>query len=215
MIKTWAASIKPLYNETLFQEYFEKAPKFRQEKAARMHRIQGKAQSIGAWSLYERMKTEYGIESNAAYNLSHSGDYVLCSVHVSDGEEQSVRVGCDIEEMKDCRPKIAGRFFCGLEYEQVMGEKDADKQKEIFYRYWVLKESFAKATRRGLAIGLNTYEIRLGDPSVLIKQPEDFPEAFIIMESRLEEYRIAVCSTDNRLAPLIQAEFGKTIRRLT
>ena len=46
---------------------------------------------------------------------------------------------------------------------------------------WVLKESFLKATRKGLVMGLNTSEIQIpkqGDPFFL-RQPEEIREAII------------------------------------
>ena len=87
--------------------------------------------------------------------------------------------------MKEPNLKIAGRFFCPAEYEQIAGEKDKALQQEYFFRYWVLKESFAKATREGLALGMDTFEIMLGNPSVLVKQPENYPERYHYREAVL------------------------------
>lgn len=228
MIRTWTASIVPLYEEGFYRLCYGQVPSFRREKADRMKGKQVRAQSVGVWLLYERMKKEYGIEADTAYNLSHSGDYVLCSVST----ERHVKVGCDIEEVKEPNLKIAGRFFCPAEYEQIAGEKDKVLQQEYFFRYWVLKESFAKATREGLALGMDTFEIVLGSPSVLVRQPEKYPESYHYREGALyggrlvlpnigtggpkgEEcgenagsgmYRIAVCSTDSLIEEIIQTD---------
>ena len=59
----------------------------------------------------------------------------------------------------------------------------------MFYRYWVLKESFLKATRKGLVMGLNTSEIQ-------IPQPEEIREAYYLKEYQTDGARIAVCSTN-------------------
>lgn len=203
MIRTWFASIIPLYDEAFYRLCYGMAPSFRREKADRMRGKQVRAQSIGAWILYEQMKKIYKIEADTAYNLSHSGDYVLCSVSTG----QKVKVGCDIEEMKEGNLKIAKRFFCPAEYEQIEGEKDPFRQRELFYRYWVLKESFLKATREGLALGMDTFEIALGNPPVLVRQPEAFPECYHYREKALGDmYRIAVCSTDPSIEEIIQAD---------
>ena len=61
MIRTWAADIRPLLDETCYRTYYERVPKFRQEKADALKLAQGRAQSIGVWALYEEMKKEYGI----------------------------------------------------------------------------------------------------------------------------------------------------------
>lgn len=228
MIRTWVASVFPLYDDNFYRLCYERVPSFRREKADRMRGKQVRAQSIGVWILYEQMKKAYGIEADTAYNLSHSGDYVLCSVSTG----QKAKVGCDIEEMKEPNLKIAKRFFCMAEYEQIAGEDQEALQQEIFYRYWVLKESFAKATREGLALGMDTFEIVLGSPPVLVRQPEAFPERYYYREGALSngklflpdmgkdstqreerreaagcgKYRIAVCSTDSFIDEIIQTD---------
>lgn len=57
MIRTWVADIRPLLEETCYQEYYERVPKFRQKKADALKLVQGKAQSIGVWCLYEDRKS--------------------------------------------------------------------------------------------------------------------------------------------------------------
>lgn len=207
MIRTWVANIRPLLDETCYRMCYERVPKFRQEKADALKLVQGKAQSVGVWFLYEQMKKEYGIQKDTAYNLSHSGEYVLCSVH--EGNDSKILVGCDIEEIGTCNMKIARRFFCQSEYERIASETDEEYRRELFFRYWVLKESFIKATREGLAMGLDTFEIALGEqgkPSVLLECPVRYREPFYYMESVTEDqrYRIAVCSTDEEIDPEIR-----------
>lgn len=198
MIYTWAADITPLLEEECYRHYYLEAPIERRKKADRLKRIQNKAQSIGVWTVYERMKAFYQLDGSEAYNFSHSGNYVLCSVYSGHGESAAeVRVGCDVEKVQDCRLKMAEHFFCESEY-QCIAEKEGVEQKTAFYRYWVLKESFLKATQKGMALGLDTFEIRLGNPSVLLKQPKEFSEQFYYMEAELGAgaYRAAVCSTE-------------------
>ncbi len=199
MIRTWVADIRPLLDETCYRTYYERVPKFRKEKADVLKQAQGRAQSIGVWFLYEQMKKEYGIQKDTAYNLSHSGEYVLCSVQEENNPK--IRVGCDIEAVGNCNMKIARRFFCQSEYERLVSETDEERRRELFYRYWVLKESFIKATREGMAMDLDSFEILLGESGeapILLKQPARYPEPFYYMESATKDqkYRIAVCSTD-------------------
>lgn len=231
MIVTWAASIVPLYEEAYYDLCYRQAPGFRRKKADPMRGKQARAQSIGVWTLYERMKKEYGIPEDAAYNFSHSGDYVLCSVYIGQTGEQP-RVGCDIEQMGHADLKIARRFFCPAEYGRIAGGEDEMRQGELFFRYWVLKESFLKATREGLSLGMDTFEVALGSPPVLVRQPEQFQETYYYREAVLREgqlagtdaeggcavrgeygkealkdmYRIAVCSTDASIGQVIQVD---------
>lgn len=198
MIYTWAADITPLLNEECYRKYFSEAPEFRREKADRLKHMRGKAQSIGVWALYAQMKDYFGLDGQEIYNFSHSGDYVLCSVCIKGGVSGGrILLGCDVEKVGKTQIKMAKRFFCESEYRCI--EKEAgEKQREIFTRFWVLKESFMKAVRKGMKLPLDSFEIRLGNPSRLVRQPEEFPEVFYYMEYELGDgaYRAAVCSTD-------------------
>ncbi len=202
MVKTWAADITPLLEEACYRQCYLEAPAFRQEKADRIKSMKGKAQSIGVWTLYNHMRQFYQLEEDMReYNFSHSGDYVLCAVcteHENAGEK--IRVGCDVEQIRSFRIDMAKRFFCKSEYQNIMEVQEA-MQQEVFCRYWVLKESFMKATGKGMAMALNSFEIQLGTPSVLLRQPEEFSETFYYMESKLGNgaYRMAVCSTDEEI----------------
>lgn len=201
MIHTWAADITPLFQEECYRKYYLEVPEFRREKADRLKQRQGKAQSIGVWALYMRMKEYFGLDGAEAYNFSHSGDYVLCSVCTAKADSAvQVLVGCDVEKVQECRMRVAKRFFCESEY-RCIEQTEREKQGETFTRYWVLKESFIKAVGKGLAVPLNAFEIRLGNPAELIRQPEEYPEIFYYMESELGDgtYRVAVCSTDREM----------------
>ena len=141
---------------------------------------------------YEQNKEIAAGYAGQSFNLSHSGKYVLCSAGVS-GE----RVGCDIECMRKYHERLAEKYFCSSEYERIRNADEAERT-EMFYRYWVLKESFLKATRKGLVMGLNTSEIQIpkqGDPFFL-RQPEEIREAYYLKEYQTDGARIAVCSTN-------------------
>lgn len=159
--------------------------------------------------LAQKYLEDEGIEiENLEFNLSHSGNYVLCSV-APVGE----KVGCDIETIKEFREPLAKRFFCPEEYEYMMAQEEAERC-EIFYRYWVLKESFMKSTRQGMAMGLDTFSINLngceGQPE-LTRQPEDVKEKYYYHEYETDGARIAVCSTCNAFAK--ELNFPKLIEK--
>ena len=75
------------------------------------------------------------------FSISHSGDYAIVSV--SDTE-----IGCDIEKIRDTDLSAARRYFCPEEYADIL--RIPDKETEVFFRYWTLKESFTKILGRGL-----------------------------------------------------------------
>ena len=88
------------------------------------------------------------------FNLSHSGDHALIAI-ARDGE-----VGVDLEEVKprgDMKG-VARRVFTEAEREAI----DAGGAT-AFYRHWVAKEAFVKATGRGIE-SLRSFEVLLEGP---------------------------------------------------
>ena len=67
------------------------------------------------------------------FNLSHSGDYVVCGV--GDGE-----VGVDIQKWIPYRERMAERFFA-MEERKLLQETDVRKRTELFYQLWSRKEA--------------------------------------------------------------------------
>ena len=157
MIRTWLADIRALYDEECYQKYFAALPAFRQEKARKLLFQKDRAQSAGAWLLLEEIRKRYKISDRAVYNLSHSGDYVLCSIDTD--AREGVQLGCDIEKVQKARMELAKRFFCRSEYEDIFRCDSKEARAEKFCRYWVLKESFMKATRKGMALKMSSFEI--------------------------------------------------------
>lgn len=109
MIRTWIADVTSLLEKEKYLQYYKIVPDFRKEKADKIVYQEGKALSVGVWVLYEKMRRTYGLSKNAVFNLSHSGQYVLCSV--VDSERQIWHLGCDIEGVKQVRLDVARRFF--------------------------------------------------------------------------------------------------------
>ncbi|HJD46297.1 MAG TPA: 4'-phosphopantetheinyl transferase superfamily protein [Candidatus Mediterraneibacter norfolkensis] len=205
MVRVWLASVTPLYDEKCYREYYERLPLFRRKKADALRSWQGRAQSAGAWSLWEKIRAEYGLPESSVYNLSHSGDYVMCAAETG---ASSVRVGCDLQQMGELRMKIAERFFSREEWLTILDGDTAEQQRDRFYRYWTLKESFLKATRKGMALPMDSFTVLLGDPPVLVKQPPEFQEQYYYREFRIDglPYKMAVCTTDNMIESEVHTE---------
>lgn len=206
MVKAWIADVSSLYDRQCYEKYYALLPDFRKHKADKLKQDTMKAQSVGVWILWQKIRKKYGLAEEIPFNFSHSGTLVMCAACV-DGH--SVQVGCDVEKTGELRLKVAERYFCPEEYETIIREKSEEKRRELFFRYWVLKESFLKATRKGMALPLNQFCIRIGDPSVLICQPEAFPGEYHYCEYSLtgQPYRMAVCSTDAVIDAELQTEF--------
>lgn len=206
MVGVWIADVTPLYKEDRYQRFYQEVPDFRKQKADRCDSIQKKAQSVGAWCLLQRIIDCYKWGEVPAFNLSHSGDYVLCAVDM-DGKKET-KIGCDIQQMKQINLKIAERFFCENEYQRIIEQPTKEKQYDTFYRYWVLKESYVKATRKGLSQGIKSFEVQLSSPPKLVKKSKD-SKAYYYHEfdfARLP-YKIAVCSDQKEICPTVKREF--------
>lgn len=198
MIRTWIADVSCLADEMKCAECYEMLPQHRKEKADRIKKPEGRFQSIGAGILLERMKTAYNTGEAVVYNLSHSGNYALCSI--DDDLSRQIQLGCDVETIKDYRQKVAKHFFTKMEHNTIEECGSPEEKAEVFYRYWVLKESFMKATRLGMALSPKTFEIGLSpDSALLLSRPERFQKEYFYYEYKMRGIRacIAVCADVN------------------
>jgi 4'-phosphopantetheinyl transferase len=84
------------------------------------------------------------------FNLSHSGDYTLIAV------TKGLRVGVDIEGIRSNVEylEMSRKFFSPSECAW-LDRQPVSKQVVAFFRLWVVKEAFLKATGAGLSDSLN------------------------------------------------------------
>ena len=126
------------------------------------------------------------------FNLSHSGDYVMCAVSGSE-------VGCDIQKIDKADIKLAERFFTEREYHAIANLPTEEERKDMFYRYWTLKESFMKVTGLGMQLELNAFEILIDDKATsdvrvsLTQHVDDHTYSFTEFDS-VPGYKAAVCT---------------------
>ena len=86
------------------------------------------------------------------FNLSHNKNLIICAVCLNHD------IGCDIESLsrKMSIIPIANRFFCKKEATSIKALPE-NLQRKAFFEYWTLKESFVKATGKGISQGLDTF----------------------------------------------------------
>ena len=99
------------------------------------------------------------------FNLSNTYGLVACAVG------SYPRVGVDVENTTRSTDaiEIADRFFSPLEVE-ALHALPRDRQRERFFSYWTLKESYIKARGLGLAIPLGQFSFLLDDaPPIRIR----------------------------------------------
>ena len=99
-------------------------------------------------------------EPDIHFNLSHSGEWAVCAI-------SSSPVGVDIQHCDEGRRDVASRFFHREEI-RYLDSLPQFRRDEGFYRLWTLKESFVKATGRGLDLPLRSFwvDIRRGRPQI-------------------------------------------------
>lgn len=90
------------------------------------------------------------IDDKIDFNISHSGEFVLCAIG------KDLRLGVDIEKITDINFS---------DFKQVMTKKQwqdinqATNSIRLFFKYWTIKESVIKADSRGLSIPLLDIQI--------------------------------------------------------
>ncbi len=85
-------------------------------------------------------------ESEWQFNISHSGNTVLCGVHSGD-------IGVDIEKTRSYNDRVAKRICSPAEYAYINGDSIR------FLQVWTRKEAYAKLTGKGLSVSLRTIEV--------------------------------------------------------
>lgn len=115
------------------------------------------------------------------FNLSHSGEYVVCAV--SDRE-----IGVDIQQCGAVRVRrLAERFFSAEENRELAACGNEKERLELFYRLWVRKEAYGKMSGEGILGTIGKNLLPGGEDS-------DMAGELSFWEwGQPEGYRIAVC----------------------
>ena len=115
------------------------------------------------------------------FNLSHSGEYVICAV--SDRE-----IGVDIQKCSDTNVMgIAKRFFVEEECRALEACGTGEERQQCFFRLWVRKEAYGKLLGKGIlgvvSVNLSPDESGMAAEKKLLWREWSFAEG----------YKIAVC----------------------
>ena len=166
MVYLYVADISALPDPLENAWVMEGLPIERQKKFFNTKQKQKRLQSLGAGLLLNNVLHRYGISADTlrmdengkpivngiCFNLSHSGDYVICAV-------SDKPVGCDIEKIKEAPKQIASRAFSQEEIEN-LEVISGDAYNREFFRLWTRKESYLKMKGIGIRVSLQTLEIR-------------------------------------------------------
>lgn len=190
------------YQESLFQ-YLPEAGKLRVHNrlnnTSKLHTVAGEllarysiAQFSGNPDL--KIKLKFGVKGkphienmeNLHFNISHSGNYVVCAVGSSE-------LGIDVERIRKVNLRIAERFFSPSEISDLMNKDEADRM-HYFITLWTIKESYLKAIGRGLTQHLNSFTIIRSGESYQLTGNKRALGYGIITHQPDTEYMMAVCA---------------------
>jgi 4'-phosphopantetheinyl transferase len=134
------------------------------------------------------------------FNISHSGNYALIAMTLTN------KVGVDIEKINReiNYQSLSNRFFSRKE-KQELTRLNKDEQLDAFYRAWVRKESFIKATGKGIAYGLDQFSVSLEERKISgieLVSPNLIDEQWTCYDLvNLENYKTALtsCGKENNI----------------
>ena len=130
------------------------------------------------------------------FNLSHSGERVMCVI-------SPFEVGCDVEIIKGDRGRLAERFFKPEESAWIKHFETLEAQSEAFYRLWTLKECYMKVTGRGLSLMPDMFALHMDEREDVSLYHDGKRPEYSFREIDLHDgYRYAYCiKNDGFIAP--------------
>jgi 4'-phosphopantetheinyl transferase len=129
--------------------------------------------------------------SDFHFNISHSGEWVVCATANSN-------VGIDIEKVSDIEAlKLANEFFSEEEFYD-LSNMNSDEQINYFFDLWTLKESYIKTIGKGLYIPLISFSIKKESQTLI--SYKNIPQNFHFRQYNIEpNYKVSACATRDEL----------------
>lgn len=100
---------------------------------------------------YTKFNKPYFLDDSVQFNISHSGDIVICAF------TKDTEIGIDIEKISSIEIDDFEPQFSKNEWDKIM---NSNHSKETFFDYWSQKEAIIKAHGQGLSIPLKSFEIK-------------------------------------------------------
>lgn len=132
---------------------------------------------------------------NVHFNLSHSGNLVICAVG-------GKAVGCDIEKIEKEPEGVAEHYFHRNEAEYLQQFAESERSA-MFYRLWTWKESYVKMTGEGLLLPLQDFEILREGESIRVRRGDQMLSCHI-MEYNVPGYQVSVCAEEEEFARCVE-----------
>ena len=133
---------------------------------------------------------------NFAYNISHSGEWVV--VAYSYDETGTSKVGVDVEKIREftnCE-KLTIRFFAKEEQEYIFSVKSDAERAARFTEVWTLKESYLKYLGCGLSQSLESFAVDAVTGQIQDTSGKPVTDVKVRSFGLGEEYYVSVCGND-------------------
>ncbi|MFJ7914873.1 MULTISPECIES: 4'-phosphopantetheinyl transferase family protein [unclassified Lysinibacillus] len=132
----------------------------------------------------------------AFFNISHSGNYVLCGI-------SNMEIGVDIEKQKILDLNLAQHIFAPEEYEDLIALSDRN-QLNYFYKLWTLKEAYIKYCGVGLSLPLQSFFFKIHGGGIHLNATNQLDSLYFLTTSIEQQYSIACCSNEQIEANAIE-----------
>ena len=137
------------------------------------------------------------------FNLSHTTGLAACIV------AGRYEAGVDVEDRtrQVGGPAVAERFFAAREV-RALREGPASGQRDMFFRFWTLKEAYIKARGRGISLGLDRFWFDLtGETPRIGWDPglDEEPDSWCFIEARptgRHALAVAIRDRESRTVPV-------------
>lgn len=130
---------------------------------------------------------------NIHFNISHSGDWVVCAF-------AEAPVGIDVEKIRKVNFGIAKRFFSEEEVKDLFSMPEHD-QTDHFFDLWTIKESYLKAIGTGLTRSLSSFTVRFQPNDLHLVENENRVGVFIQSFKIDRKHKLSVCSFEDKFVP--------------
>jgi len=121
---------------------------------------------------YSSFNKPYLANSDINFNISHSGELVVCAL------TKTGDIGIDIEKIESIKISDFKSQMTNNEWELVNTSKDKER---AFFKYWTQKEAVIKAHGKGLFIPLKTFEVKQDKTTI-------DSDNFFLKELEIKEY---------------------------
>ncbi|MGM0490831.1 MAG: 4'-phosphopantetheinyl transferase family protein, partial [Planctomycetota bacterium] len=92
------------------------------------------------------------------FNVSHSQQLAVCAVTLNR------RVGVDVESTTRLASQRVVKYVLSEHELSHFSNTTGESRRQLFYRYWTLKEAYAKALGIGLSLRFNEFSFHLAEP---------------------------------------------------